>query len=454
MSATELSLLPKLRTALFEIAAHEPEVAPRWTLRIVSGLFAILLVWAVFARLDIVAVADGRLVPQTYVKVVQPAEAGIVREILVKEGDAVQAGQVLLRMDPTESVADNTANDRERALQRLELRRIDAELKGIALAPLPGDDPALLRQELAQQRSHRQAFLDALAQERQARERSLRELAAAQETERKLEQTLPSFERTAAAYEKLVTQKMMAQLQAEEQRRRATEQAQDLAAQRATVQALQAAVSQSEQRLAQLKSSYESDLATARDIVSEKLTQLDQQNAKLQYRQANLELKAPQAGTVKELATSTVGAVVQPGTVLLSLVPVNEPLRAEVSVQNQDIGFVKAGQPVRLKLATYPFQRYGMLEGVVKTVIADASAAQGSQGAATNAGASNAAPGQTMSFKAVIELKDQTLVANGDRYPLAAGMQLAAEIVEGKRTVLQYLLSPVQRVASEAGRER
>ena len=284
------------------------------------------------------------------------------------------------------------------------------------------------------------------------RERSIRELEAARETEQKLRTTLPSYERSAAAYEKLASEKLIGQLQAEEQRRTAIEQVQDLASQRATVQSLQAAVAQSEQRLAQLKSGYESDLHTARVAAVEKLTQLDQQSTKLQYRQSNLELRAPQAGTVKELATTTLGAVVQPGTVLLSLVPANEPLRAEVSVQNQDIGFVRAGQPVRLKLATYPFQRYGMLEGTVKTVIADASAPNNTNPPVA-AGAA-AANGQPMSFKAVIELKEQVLNTNGVRYPLAAGMQLGAEIVEGKRTVLQYLLSPVQRVTDEAGRER
>jgi HlyD family secretion protein len=387
---------------------------------------------------------------------VQPSEAGIVREILVHEGDAVKAGQVLLRLDPTENAADSTATDREADIQQLDLRRIDAELAGKPMVREIADDSALFLQMEAQQRSHRQAFLDSLAQERQVRERSIQELASAKETERKLERTLPSYEHTAAAYEKLASDKMVGQIQAEEQRRIATEQSQDLAAQRATVHSLQAAVAQSDQRLAQLRSIYESDLHTARVAAVEKLTQLDQQSKKLQYRQSNLELKAPQAGIVKELATTTVGAVVQPGTVLLSLVPANEPLLAEVSVQNQDIGFVRVGQPVRLKLATYPFQKYGMVEGTVKTVIADSKAeTQGnSTSSSANPSSATASSGQVMPFKAVIQLKDQQLSVGGGRFPLAAGMQLSAEIIEDRRTVLEYLLSPVQRIVSEAGRER
>jgi HlyD family secretion protein len=169
--------------------------------------------------------------------------------------------------------------------------------------------------------------------------------------------------------------------------------------------------------------------------------QLEQNLAKNIYREGLLELKAPQSGIVKELATTTLGAVVQPGTVLLSLVPADEPLLAEVSIENQDIGFVQPGQPVRIKLAAYPFQKYGMIEGVVRTVSADAQIRTDDQPPSGD-------------FKALIELREQTLDVNGLALSLGSGMQVTAEIVQGKRSVLEYLLSPVQRVGSEAGRER
>lgn len=241
-------------------------------------------------------------------------------------------------------------------------------------------------------------------------------------------------------------------MQAEERSREAVERAQDLEAQRATVAALEAMISQHDRKLAQVRSTQASELNQARLEPVAAINRLEQQMGKLQYQEGLLELRASQAGIVKELATTTVGAVVQPGTVLLSLVPQDEPLIAEVMIENKDIGFVEPSQPVRIKLAAYPFQKYGMLEGVVKNVSADSSSSQNDVGASDIGSDTRQSSG--LVFKALVTLKDQRLNAHELHLPLAAGMQISAEIMQGKRTVLEYLLSPVQRVASEAGMER
>jgi HlyD family secretion protein len=448
MSGEKAPLTMRLASALFEIEMSEPSVASRRVLKMVCVLFGLLLLWAVFAKLDIVAVAQGRLVPATYVKIVQPAEAGIVREIRVHEGERVQAGQVLIRLDPTLSNSDHTAVARELHLQRLQLRRIDAELNGTLMKREPADDPSLFAQVEAQRVSHRQAFLDAVAQQAAVKERASKDIAAAQESLKKLEVTLPSYRKTAAAYQKLAEEKLMSSLQAEEKAREATEKAQDLETQRAAVAAAHATLTQAISRLAEIKSSYESDLHQSRQVAIAESNRLEQQLAKVNFQQGLLELRAPQAGTVKELATTTIGAVVEPGTVLLSLVPHDEPLLAEVEIENKDIGFVAEAQPVRLKLTAYPFQKYGMLEGTVRTISADASSRDG------NTGASAAEPMREPAFRALIELDQQALTGSGRPLPLSAGMQVSAEIVQGRRTVLEYLLSPVQRVMSEAATER
>ena len=440
----------RLASALFDLQLAEPKRSARTVLKTVSLLFLILLVWAAVAKLDIVAVAQGRLVPKTYVKIVQPAEGGIIREILVEEGEAVSAGQVLARLDPTVNSADSRATASDLGLARLQLRRIESELAGKPMSKLPDDDPTLFAQVDAQRANHRQAFLDSLAQETAAHQRASGELDAAVELVRKLEAVVPSYERTAQAYEKLAKDKLVGELQAEEHRRAAIEQSQNLEAQRATVASLQATVAERQQAVAQLKSAYASDLSQLRLETHTNFTRLTQQKEKLTFQGGLLELRAPQAGIVKELATTTLGAVVQPGTVLLSLVPHDEPLMGEVLIENKDIGFVAPGQPVRIKLAAYQFQKYGMLEGTVRTVSADSS----STTSRTNARESGPPDSASLAFKALIDLKSQNLRVDSKDFSLAAGMQVSAEIVQGKRTVLEYLLSPVQRVVSEAGMER
>jgi HlyD family secretion protein len=174
------------------------------------------------------------------------------------------------------------------------------------------------------------------------------------------------------------------------------------------------------------------------------LSKLEQESAKVGYRGKLLELRAPQDGIVKDVATTTAGSVVQPGMVLLTLVPDGENLLAEVHVRNEDVGFVSVDQSVMLKVAAYPFQRYGLLQGKVLILAPDAQSAAAGSGVPTPA-----------NYKAVVRLEKQYLDAAGyGRQKLESGMQVVAEINQGSRSVVEYLLSPVQRVVLEAGRER
>jgi HlyD family secretion protein len=186
------------------------------------------------------------------------------------------------------------------------------------------------------------------------------------------------------------------------------------------------------------------------------IRKVEQQLIKQRHKGELLELRAPQAGIVKDLATHTVGTVVQPGTVLLSLVPENEPLIAEVTVRNDDVGFVFAKQPVKLKVAPYPFEQYGLIDGTVSVVEPD-SDNQADNGKSANAKSGNDKSDdeqQHSGYKALVALNEQTLVAQGKSYPLVPGMQVTAEINQGSRTVMEYLLSPVARTLHDSGRER
>jgi hemolysin D len=420
---------------------------PRLIYYIVAVLYAILLAWALLAKVDVVAVAEGKLIPATYTKIVQPAEAGVVTDILVKEGDLVQAGQTLIRLDATVTTADGRSLGHDIAQKQLTLRRIDAELAGQPLAAKPGDEPLLLAQVQAQAHAHRQAYTDALAQEQSSRERARNELRAAQETFTKLQTTLPGYEQSAAAHSKLVKEGFLSPIAGNDKEREAIEKAQDLKAQTATVLGLQATITAQDQKIAGLASSYRSQLLIERTEAMAQSSKLAQDLAKMAFKTSLLELKAPQTGIVKDIATTSKGAVVQPGMVLLNLVPVGEQLLAEVQVKNEDVGFVQKGQLVRIKVAAYPFQKYGLIEGSIQNLAPDSQAA-------------SATPGQPVpqGYKALVKLDTQHLPSlNGDdrlRKSLDAGMQVVAEIHQGRRTIMEYLLSPVQKVSAEAGRER
>ncbi len=413
-------------------------------------LLAALLAWALVGKLDIVAVARGKLVPQGYVKIVQPAESGIIREILTREGEKVTAGQLLIRMDAMITEADARQLKAEEARKRLALRRIDAELSGRPFRAEPNDPPELARETEAQFRANRAAQEAALAEERSRLAKARQDLAAAEAVRDKLAETLPHYRKQEEAFAELLKSHSVAPLAASDKQRERIEKEQELESQEHVMESARAGVRQAEKALTQLETDYRRKLYAERNELANALDKLTQELAKQSYRTKLLELRAPQGGVVKDLATHTIGTVVQPGTVLLTLVPKDETLRAEVWVSNEDIGFVRPGQPVKLKFMAFPFQQYGMAEGEVAYVCADAADTP-----ATGDGIQTKANGATpLAYKALVTLKAMTLDRDRKHLRLTAGMQTNAEILLGRRTVAEYLLSPVRKAWQEAGRER
>jgi hemolysin D len=445
----------RLHDPLRLIEQEPPNSVGRIVLWTVCVLVLVLLGWAAVGQLDIIATAGGKLVPQTLVKVVQPAEAGVVKRLLVAEGQHVKAGQVLAELDPTLAIADTHAVESDLGAQQMQARRIAAELDEQPMAPSAGDDPRLYAQVLGQYAAHRKAFADRLEQEKSLLLKAEHERHSALEVLAKLEQTLPAYRKAADAYAKLESEGFMGGIAADEKRRDWTERMKDLDAQRATVAALEATIAAQRQRLGQIRSDYRSELEKELAEVRARIAQLRPTLNKSRYRQGLMALTAPQDGIVKDLATTTVGAVVQPGSVVLTLVPKGERLYADVNISNDDVGFTRVGQTAQVKLAAYPFQKYGMLTGKVVHLSADALEADGT-GRKLGSVASPEELARTGStYKARVQLDSQVLAGPaGVPLALSAGMQVAVEINQGQRTVLEYLLSPVQRVLSEAAHER
>ncbi len=431
---------------LLAVQENPPARLPRVVGYTTAALFAALASWAVFGQLDIVASAEGRLVPRNLSRVVQPAEGGVVREVLVREGQEVQAGQLLLQMDATTASTDQGTLRRDLGLKQLTLRRIEAELSGRAFAVARTDPPEVL-QVLAQFNARRQAHDDALAQEQATLVRAQHELAAARQSVDKLVATVPLYRQQATSYERLVKDGFVSELGANDKIRERIEKEQELKSQESASAALTAAVEQSRRRSAQIVSAYQSQLENERVELLAVIQKVQGDLAKQDYRSGLLELRSPVAGMVKDLVSYTPGAVVQPGMVLLNIVPKGEPLMAEVALKNEDAGFVAPGQAVKVKLQAYPFQKYGMLHGVVELLSADSSVNDPQK--ATSMGQS------PQSFKVLVRLQHQELRSPaGEDLKLSPGMVVTAEVNQGQRSVLEYLLSPVQKVSAEAARER
>lgn len=450
LSAEALDFAP----GLLAIQESPPGRMPRAVVYAVATLLALLLLWAALGHLDIVASAEGKLIPQTYLKLVQPADAGIVKEILVHEGEHVSAGQALLRLDAQDAHADAARLGTDLALRSLQLRRIDAELTGRALRRLPNDPPDLFRQVEAQYRERHQTYLDSLGQVEEQVHKAQRDRESGTAVLSKLQQTNPILKSQSDAYSGLGGEGYVPKVTVSDKQRAYIENQQDLMAQRSTVEGLSAAVNGADQQVRQTRSKYRSDLENERVDANGEYQKLQQDLAKQTHRSNLLELKAPQAGIVKDLATHTVGTVVSTGTVLLSIVPEQEPLVAEVLIRNDDVGFVHTQQQVKIKLAAYPFQKYGLLDGKILQIWPDASDANSSNTQNNHSSDGSAPPESVTGFKALVSLDRQTLTTGSESLNLVAGMQVVAEIREGRRTVLQYLLSPIQGAIHDGGRER
>jgi hemolysin D len=434
--ADEAAFLPAA-LSLQETPVHP---APRRAAIAICALFVTALLWAGFGRIDIVAVAPGRIVVSDNTKLVQPLESGVVRRVLVKDGDAVQAGQVLIELDATGASADQASIQEQLVAATSEELRTAALLEALRV----GRPPLLARRAvddapvgtLLQAEWHeitaRLAKLRAESARREAEASTVRALIA------KLEATLPIAAQLEGDFQRLAEQGFISGHATQDRTRERIEQERDLATQRARLAETLAAVDEAAHTRSAYLAETQRQLADRHALAATKRQQLLQEQAKTEHRHRLTQLAAPVAGTVQQLAVHTEGGVVTPAQVLMVIVPSEARVRAEVVIDNKDIGFVHPGQDAQIKLETFPFTRYGTVPATVQSVTADAVHDE-KRGAI---------------FPATLALERDTIDIDGKRIRLSPGMNLTAEVKTGQRRVIEYLLSPVERALSESLGER
>ena len=436
--------VPRGREAEFLPAVLEVQDSPpsplgravTWT--IITALGSGIL-WASLGRIDIVAVAPGKIIPSDYSKVIQPLESGIIRAIAVRDGQAVKKGKILIELDATGTTADEGRFANELQSARVEAARLRALLAGQAdFDPPQGADPqlvALQRRMLRDQSAEQLARVDA-AQQLIEQRRASAEATKANIT--RLETTVPMSETRANAYRQLRDKQYVSEVEylALEQER--VEQTQELAKQRELLTQDQAALAEARNNYEALRSEFQKARQGELAAAETKAASLAQEVVKAGQRTGQQTLTAPINGVVQQLAVHTVGGVVTPAQQLMVVVPHGHQLEAEAWVENKDIGFVKAGQPVEIKVEAFPFTRYGVIDGRLVSVSNDAVPQE--KGG--------------LVYAARVEMGRRTVQVEDKLVNLSPGMAITVEIKTEQRHLIEFFLSPLLQSLKESMRER
>lgn len=436
----EIAFLP----AHLELTETPVSPAARWTMRLIITLFCVALLWACIGQMDIVAVAQGKVVPSGRTKVIQAAETAVVKRIFVQDGQTVKAGQLLIELDATSAQADvSKAGDAllNARLAQLRLAAIAQSLKTGHAPRLQQDEtlPATrwqAEQELAssefQAYQQRRENLQAGIAQRRAEITTIQSMLAPMTETARIARTREED------YERLIQGQFVGRHDylLRQQERIAAEQ--NLTSQQNRLQEAQAGLRSTQEQLDVLVAEYKQQTLAQLRQANEQLQQYAPEVKRAQQRDRQLALTSPVDGTVQQLAIHTVGGVVTPAQALMAIVPQDDLLEIEATVLNKDIGFVRPGQSATIKIESFPYTRYGYLTGVVTSVSSDAAQDE-------HLG---------LVFSARVRLLQSELMVEGKAVKITPGMSLSVEIKTGKRRLISYLLSPLQKMGNEAGRER
>jgi hemolysin D len=444
--------------AALEIMEKPPSPGYRYLMLGLCAIFAIALIWSFVGKVDVIATAGGKVIPSGSVKVIQPIETGYVRAIHVRNGQRVAAGQLLVELDPTLAGAEA-----EQASQNLLSAEVVAARNAALLAhlegrsarfvPPPGTPAAIAETQMDFVRTAIAEYEGEKASLTQQRAEQQAQLQAAEAELSKLMQTLPLVQKQLAARKELAEKGYFSNIRLLEYEQLVLEHKQNIEIQRAGAAKARAAIGNINAQMMRLSGTFGKTAVTALSDAQEQ-SGLSRQDVTISQRRKDFyELRAPVAGTVQQLAVATIGGVVQPAQAIMVIVPDGAAPVVEANILNRDIGFIREGQSVRVKLEAYNFTDYGIIPGVVESISRDAiDMSQPGQELAKDG---NGRPVQQgLVYAARIRLLQPTIRVRGRDQAIGPGLAVQAEIKTGERRIIDYLLSPIARTFDEAGRER
>ena len=446
--------------AALEVLETPPSPAGRAMALAIPAFLVTALLWSLFGKIDIITTAQGRIVPVGKTKVIQSLEAGLVKAVHVQDGEAVRAGQVLIELDPTQPGADRDRLARDLAAADLDVARLTA-LKITAETGAPpspmltppnasADDVTRARAALRAQVETRSAKIQALDAQISQKRAEVGEVAASLT---KLSASLPMLAEKERLHRDLHDQgygTTFSLLDAQQALSDARNDWNVLAERRRQAEAARAdLVSQRAATVAGSAADILSDLSKA----EEKRNALAQDFVKASDKSKNTLMVSPVDGVVEQLAVHTIGGVVTPAETLAIVVPRGGGLIVDARLANRDVGFVHPGQIASVKVDTFDFTQFGFIPGRVLAVSGDSlSAVESSRQFSDSADSAHA--DAVGAYVARIALDRGDIRIGGRRQSLIPGMSVTAEIKTGRRTVLNFLLSPLAKAASGALHER
>lgn len=430
----------------YALAAFETDddlpLARHFLLLAIVSFFVIFIVWANVASLDEVTRGEGKIIPSSEVQAVQSLDPGTVEEFLVREGDEVKAGQVLVRLNATEASSDLGAN-RARYLGLLaSITRLQAEAEGKMSVEFPDEvmkgAPQSVTEELNAFRANQQQFQsqsDVLKQQMNQREQEVRELnTRASDTRGVIALQREQMEMIRPLVEKGSAPKMEL-LQRESTIKEKTA---ELNGYLSGIPRAQSAISEARARLNGLESDMKAKAQAELSTKMIEMNEIKERLSALSARKGRTELKSPVNGTIQDITVNTVGGVIKPGEDLIKIVPKDDQLIVEAKIKPSDRAFIYPGQKAMIKISAYDFGIYGGLEGEVLEISADTIEDEK----------------KNSFYRVRLRTYESQLKRKNEILPISTGMVATADILTGKKTVMQYLLKPITKTLDNAMIER
>lgn len=433
---TEYQFLP----AALEIQDSPPSPIGRWIIWSIVILFSLAVLWAIFGKVDIVAVAQGKIIHSGKSKTIQPLQPGYIKAIHVKEGQQVMKGDLLIELDSTISSAEKRRLEDELNSLGLEKRRLELFVKA-----LEQDDLSVISEDVNLPKQHQYllkqsiySYQDNLSALKDAKERAASEVQVIETQIERYNEIIPVLQKRFDIYEKMSKKGIVSKVDYLQVQKEQLETLKGLESEQGRKKVAVASLNEATNRIKALKSKHLSDSLLRITEIDTSIEQLNSEVDKTNQQQFYERLVSPIDGTVQQLAVNTIGGVVTSAQPLMIIVPQNRELIAEAKIMNKDIGFIYEEQKASVKVDAFNFTKYGLIDGEVISISEEAIEDEK----------------LGLFYSTRVKLSENKINVDGKWVNLSPGMSVSVEIKTGERRLIEYFLSPILRHKQESIKER